>query len=154
MNDEVRTGGSGVLHHLTDGGSTLSLEDYAIYMIVYSDNTATNVLIDELGMEAINALSRSLGASNTKLQRKMIPTRRVRSWQREPLDPKGRGPDHGADRQVRSADERGLLRPGPGSPGNLQGRADSHANPARDSGSVQARGYHRRGHSMGAGRHA
>ncbi len=72
MNDEVRTGGSGVLHHLTDGGSTLSLEDYAIYMIVYSDNTATNVLIDELGMEAINALSMSLGASNTKLQRKMI----------------------------------------------------------------------------------
>lgn len=72
MNDEVRTGGSGVLQHLSDGGSTLSLEDYAIYMIVYSDNTATNVLIDELGMEAINALSMSLGASNTKLQRKMI----------------------------------------------------------------------------------
>ena len=72
MNDKVRTGGSGVLHHLSDGGSTLSLEDYAIYMIVYSDNTATNVLIDELGMEAINALSMSLGASNTKLQRKMI----------------------------------------------------------------------------------
>ncbi len=72
MNDKVRTGGSGVLQHLSDGGSTLSLEDYAIYMIVYSDNTATNVLIDELGMEAINTLSMSLGASNTKLQRKMI----------------------------------------------------------------------------------
>ncbi len=72
LTDEVRTGGSGVLQHLTDGGSTLSLEDYAIYMIVYSDNTATNVLIDELGMDAINALSASLGATDTKLQRKMI----------------------------------------------------------------------------------
>ena len=72
MNDKVRTGESGVLQHLSDGGSTLSLEDYAIYMIVYSDNTATNVLIDELGLDAINALSMSLGASNTKLQRKMI----------------------------------------------------------------------------------
>jgi beta-lactamase class A len=72
MTDQVRTGGSGVLRLLTDGGSTLSLEDYAIYMIVYSDNTATNVLIDELGMEAINALSASLGATSTKLQRKMI----------------------------------------------------------------------------------
>lgn len=72
MDDRVRTGGSGVLHHLTDGGSRLSLEDYAIYMIVYSDNTATNVLIDELGMDAVNALSRSLGASHTVLQRKMI----------------------------------------------------------------------------------
>lgn len=72
MSDAVRTGGSGVLHVLTDGGSALSLEDYAIYMIQHSDNTATNVLIDELGMDAINALSASLGAGQTLLQRKMI----------------------------------------------------------------------------------
>lgn len=72
MTDEVRTGGSGVLNVLTDGGSALSLEDYAIYMIQHSDNTATNVLIDELGMDAVNALSASLGATETLLQRKMI----------------------------------------------------------------------------------
>lgn len=72
MTDEVRTAGSGVLQVLTDGGSALSLEDYAIYMILHSDNTATNVLIDELGMDAINALSASLGATETLLQRKMI----------------------------------------------------------------------------------
>lgn len=72
MTDEVRTGGSGVLQYLTDGGSALSLEDYAVYMILYSDNTATNVLIDALGMDAVNALSASLGATRTLLQRKMI----------------------------------------------------------------------------------
>lgn len=72
LTDEVRTAGSGVLQVLTDGGSALSLEDYAIYMILHSDNTATNVLIDELGMDAINALSTSLGAERTLLQRKMI----------------------------------------------------------------------------------
>ena len=72
MTDEVRTAGSGVLQVLTDGGSALSLEDYAIYMILHSDNTATNVLIDELGMDEINALSVSLGAEQTLLQRKMI----------------------------------------------------------------------------------
>ena len=72
MTDEVRTAGSGVLQVLTDGGSALSLEDYAIYMILHSDNTATNVLIDELGMDAINALSASLDAPQTLLQRKMI----------------------------------------------------------------------------------
>lgn len=72
MTDEVRTGGSGVLQVLTDAGSALSLEDYAIYMILHSDNTATNVLIDELGMDAINRLSASLGATRTVLQRKMI----------------------------------------------------------------------------------
>ncbi|MEX2465324.1 MAG: serine hydrolase [Gemmatimonadota bacterium] len=72
MTDAVRTGGSGVLRVLTEGGSELSLEDYAIYMILHSDNTATNVLIDVLGMEAVNALSASLGAERTVLQRKMI----------------------------------------------------------------------------------
>lgn len=72
VTDGVRTGGSGVLRWLTDGGSALSLEDHAVYMVVYSDNTATNVLIDELGMEAVNALSGSLGAPSTLLQRKMI----------------------------------------------------------------------------------
>ena len=72
MTDEIRTLGSGVLRYLTDGGSSLSLHDHAIYMILYSDNTATNVLIDELGMDAINELSASLGADKTLLQRKMI----------------------------------------------------------------------------------
>jgi beta-lactamase class A len=68
----TRTGGSGVLQVLTDGGSALSLEDHAIYMIVHSDNTSTNVLIDRLGMDSINALSASLGAPSTKVQRRMI----------------------------------------------------------------------------------
>lgn len=72
LTDEIRTGGSGVLRVLTDAGSALSLEDYAIYMILHSDNTATNVLIDELGMDAVNRLSASLGAMDTRLQRKMI----------------------------------------------------------------------------------
>ncbi len=74
MNDAARTGGSGVLQFLTDGGSVLSLEDYAIYMILYSDNTATNVLINALGMDAINRLSASLGANQTLLQRQMMRT--------------------------------------------------------------------------------
>ena len=61
----MRTGGSGVLRHLTDGGSSLSLEDHAIYMIVYSDNTSTNVLIDALGMDAVRGSLRrwELGSS-------------------------------------------------------------------------------------------
>ena len=67
-----RTGGSGVLQVLTDGGSALSLEDHAIYMILHSDNTSTNVLIDRLGMAAINRLAASLGAPQTLVQRRMI----------------------------------------------------------------------------------
>ncbi len=67
-----RTGGSGVLQVLTEGGSALSLEDHAIYMILHSDNTSTNILIDRLGMDAINRLSASLGAPQTLVQRRMI----------------------------------------------------------------------------------
>jgi beta-lactamase class A len=67
-----RTGGSGVLQVLTDGGSALSLEDHAIYMVLHSDNTSTNILIDELGMDAINRLATSLGAPGTMVQRRMI----------------------------------------------------------------------------------
>lgn len=72
IDDDVRTGGSGVLRHLSDGGTEMSLEDLAVFMIVYSDNTATNLLIDAVGMDAVNALMDELGAPNTRLQRKMI----------------------------------------------------------------------------------
>jgi beta-lactamase class A len=72
LTPEVRTGGSGVLQVLTDGGSALSLEDHAIYMILHSDNTSTNILIDQLGMDAINRLATSLGAPGTRVQRRMI----------------------------------------------------------------------------------
>ena len=41
-------------------------------MIIDSDNTATNVLIDLLGMDKINERINSLGMNNTKLQRKMM----------------------------------------------------------------------------------
>jgi beta-lactamase class A len=68
----TRTGGSGVLGHFADGSSELSNEDLAVLMIVLSDNTATNLLIDAVGMDAVNRTMASLGASHTKLQRKMI----------------------------------------------------------------------------------
>ena len=42
-------GGSGILIEL--GTPTLSIRDYAALMVTLSDNTATNVLIDRLGME-------------------------------------------------------------------------------------------------------
>ena len=67
-----RTGGSGVLQHFSDGGSEFSLRDLAIPMIVLSDNTATNILIDRLGMERITRTMAELGAPQTRVGRKMI----------------------------------------------------------------------------------
>jgi len=66
------TGGSGVLQRFGDGTSALALRDLAALMIVLSDNTATNVLIDRVGMENVNALLERLGLTQTKLQRRMI----------------------------------------------------------------------------------
>jgi len=42
------------------------------WMIIDSDNTATNVLIDLLGMDKINERINSLGMKSTELQRKMM----------------------------------------------------------------------------------
>jgi beta-lactamase class A len=70
-----QAGGSGVLQHFGDATSQLSLGDLAVLMIVLSDNTATNLLIDRVGMEAVNRTMRELGFPGTRLQRKMIRPR-------------------------------------------------------------------------------
>lgn len=72
VTDAVRTGGSGVIQWFGNGTSELALEDLAVLMIVLSDNTATNMLIDELGMDAVNRNMERLGMPNTRLRRKMI----------------------------------------------------------------------------------
>ncbi|MFB3922465.1 MAG: serine hydrolase [Terriglobia bacterium] len=61
-----------ILGMVGDGTVTMSLRDLAVFMIVLSDNTATNILIDRLGMENINAGIARLGLKETKLRRRMI----------------------------------------------------------------------------------
>ena len=65
-------GGSGVLFEM--GTPTLSIGDYAVLMVTLSDNTATNILIDRLGMAKIAARMQGLGLSGTKLRRHMMDT--------------------------------------------------------------------------------
>jgi beta-lactamase class A len=61
-----------ILTMLGDGTVTMTLNDIAIFMIVLSDNTATNILIDRLGMDNINEGVIRLGLKETKLRRRMI----------------------------------------------------------------------------------
>lgn len=72
INSRQQVGGSGILLHFGDQGSDLSLSDLSVLMIALSDNTATNMLIDHLGMERINKTIEGLGLSSIRLQRKMI----------------------------------------------------------------------------------
>jgi beta-lactamase class A len=67
-----RAGGSGVLGELGEDTVEMTLKDLAILMILVSDNTATNILIDRVGMDAVNATLDGMGLSRTRLRRKMI----------------------------------------------------------------------------------
>jgi len=65
-------GGSGVAGALTPGVTRLTLRDVAALMISVSDNSATNIIIDRIGMENVNTLLDSLGLTHTRLRRKMM----------------------------------------------------------------------------------
>ncbi len=70
LQNEDRVGGAGVLHVL-EPGLTLTLHDLLTLMIVVSDNTATNLVLDILGLDAANAFVHNLGMAQTKLVGKL-----------------------------------------------------------------------------------
>jgi beta-lactamase class A len=72
LDEGNRVGGSGVLKDLS-AGVALSVLDYATLMIVVSDNTATNMLVDRVGgVGAVNRFVREqLGLETIALHRKV-----------------------------------------------------------------------------------
>ncbi|HTU56464.1 MAG TPA: serine hydrolase [Acetobacteraceae bacterium] len=70
LRNEDRAPGSGVMLHLHEG-MELTVGDLVYLMISISDNTATNILIDMVGMEEVNAVMASLGMTGSTLGRKM-----------------------------------------------------------------------------------
>ena len=69
----MKTEGDGVLKEL-NAGHHFTLKELATLMIIISDNQATNILIDFLGMENINLLGKELGLKESFLGRKMMDT--------------------------------------------------------------------------------
>jgi beta-lactamase class A len=61
-----------IMAGLTPGVTRITLRDLATMMVAVSDNSATNVLIDRVGMENVNSLMDSLGLPHTRLRRKMM----------------------------------------------------------------------------------
>ncbi len=68
---EDKVPGSGILTDHFSDGVTLSLRDYVRLMIRDSDNTATNIVIDQVGLAATAQSMESLGLGNTKLHSKV-----------------------------------------------------------------------------------
>jgi beta-lactamase class A len=63
---------SDIMGGLTPGVTRITLRDLATMMVAVSDNSATNVLIDRVGMANVNAMLDSLGLAHTRLRRKMM----------------------------------------------------------------------------------
>jgi beta-lactamase class A len=63
---------SDIMNGLTPGVTRVTLHDLATMMVAVSDNSATNVLIDRVGMQNVNTMLDSLGLAHTRLRRKMM----------------------------------------------------------------------------------
>lgn len=71
LNTEDQVPGSGILTKHFGAGSQLTLRDAIRLMIAYSDNTATNLVIDQIGLRATARTMEQLGYPNTKLHSKV-----------------------------------------------------------------------------------
>jgi beta-lactamase class A len=71
LRDDDRVPGSGVLSHL-HAGLELTVRDLVTLMIIVSDNTATNLVLDRIGLDAVNATMQSLGIRDSILGRPML----------------------------------------------------------------------------------
>ena len=79
VNSADLVSGSDILLGLTPGVTTLTNQDLATCMVAVSDNSATNVLIDRVGMHRVNALLDRLGLPQTRLKRKMLDLEAAKS---------------------------------------------------------------------------
>lgn len=71
LKEEEKKGGSGVLQYMRQG-MQLSLADTATFMIILSDNTATNMMIDAVGgTEPVKHHLRKLGILRSSVNRKI-----------------------------------------------------------------------------------
>lgn len=67
---ENKVSGSGVLADFSDG-ARVSLRDALTLMIIVSDNTATNMILDRFGADTVNETMDSLGLKATRSMRKI-----------------------------------------------------------------------------------
>lgn len=68
---QIRLEGSGVVNWL-DPDLELTLRDHAWLMLAVSDNSTSNVCIEAVGIDAVNAAGRDLGVGKTRLGRRFM----------------------------------------------------------------------------------
>jgi beta-lactamase class A len=71
ITDDEKVSGTGVVQDLSDGDE-LPIRDLLDLMIVLSDNTATNLILNRIGGNAVNARMVQLGIPQTRVMRKIL----------------------------------------------------------------------------------
>jgi beta-lactamase class A len=69
--EDEKVSGSGILQDLSTG-DRLPVRDLMMLMIVLSDNTATNLVLNRIGGNAVNARMAGLGLVQTRVMRKIL----------------------------------------------------------------------------------
>ena len=90
LTNAKKVSGSGVLQELSDG-LKLTLRDAVTLMMIVSDNTATNLVLDVLTTDAVNARMDSLGLKQTRVLRKVGGGGTSRAGEDPALKPFGLG---------------------------------------------------------------
>ena len=73
LSEAEKVGGDGVLKTYPDQ-SRVSYRELLRLMLTNSDNTATNIIINQLGRDAVNQRIRKLGLGQSQLNRVMMDT--------------------------------------------------------------------------------
>jgi beta-lactamase class A len=90
LTNAKKVSGSGVLQELSDG-LKLTLRDAVTLMMIVSDNTATNLVLDVLTTDAVNARMDSFGLKQTRVLRKIGSGGTSRAGEDPALKPFGLG---------------------------------------------------------------
>jgi len=72
LKDSDKVTGSGILTQHFSEGASFPLVDVIHLMIVYSDNTATNLVLDEIGLKSTAETMEKLGYPDTKIHSKVF----------------------------------------------------------------------------------
>src|SRR5207248_7451143 len=72
LTNDDKVKGSGILTAHFSEGATFPLRDAVRLMIAFSDNTATNLVLDQIAIPSTNARMEKLGLKNTKINAKVF----------------------------------------------------------------------------------
>jgi beta-lactamase class A len=88
MDAKDGVGGDGILAVMTAGVTRMSNRDLATLVVSLSDNSATNVLIDRVGMDNVNAWLGQRGLKETRLRRHMMDVKAARDGRENTATPR------------------------------------------------------------------